>query len=187
MIGHGLTETISLTFFFPVLFVVRLSRSRLVQKWFTFSLISFSSFSDWYLQIEEDVTYITRSKVMIVDLSVHTFKQICFPCVHVCAVSPSFKSIPLPHQVWKKNLSRKSTRPCLYIFSLIPHSFPQMCKQVFFCCLFHPGLVGLPRPDSHCSLVTERMEIEITRSPPVRDQKRDCHSSQSCSSKKKTK
>ena len=132
MIGHGLTETISLTFFFPVLFVVRLSRSRLVQKWFTFSLISFSSFSDWYLQIEEDVTYITRSKVMIVDLSVHTFKQICFPCVHVCAVSPSFKSIPLPHQVWKKKLVTQVHQTLFVHLFSHPSQFPPNVQASFF-------------------------------------------------------
>ena len=144
MIGHGLTETISLTFFFPVLFVVRLSRSRLVQKWFTFSLISFSSFSDWYLQIEEDVTYITRSKVMIVDLSVHTFKQICFPCVHVCAVSPSFKSIPLPHQVWKKTCHASPPDPvCTSFLSSLTVS-PKCASKFFSVASFILALLVCP-------------------------------------------
>ena len=150
-------------------------------------------FSEWYLQIEEDVIYIYNA-IQSYDcwsFCCHTFKQnwflscsfcvSCF-CMYVCVSEcppPHSSQIFLPHKSEQKLvmqvppdlvfpfffLLRSYTEHCSvsspkYLFHPplhIQHVFASCC-YFFLSFSFHlpPGLVGLPRPVSHCSLVTER-------------------------------
>lgn len=83
----------------------------------------------------------------------------------------SFKS-KFPSSSSLQNLSRKSNRPCPFFslsFSLIPSVFfpqPSPRREDRFSSTVPPSWpCWLAWPDSHCSLVTERMGVEIKMIP----------------------